>query len=79
MWETFNTILISHEVGHNQTATKEIRLFFDNNKYFDYPKSIELIKQMIKIGLSADGVILDFFRFYYHSPCDNAVKCRVRW
>lgn len=68
MWEPFNTILISHEVGHNQTATKEIRLFFDNNKYFDYPKSIELIKQIIKIGSSADGVILDFFSVLLPQP-----------
>ena len=27
MWGTPNTIWLSHQLGHNQTATKEIRLF----------------------------------------------------
>lgn len=58
---TPNTIWLSDEVGHNQTATKEIQAIFDNNKYFDYPKPIELIKQMLQIGTSNNDIILDFF------------------
>ena len=58
---TPNTIWLSNEVGHNQTATKEIQAIFDNNKYFDYPKPVELIKQLIRIGSSSDDIILDFF------------------
>lgn len=58
---TPNTIWLSDEVGHNQTATKEIQAIFDNNKYFDYPKPINLLKQMIQIGTSRNDIIFDFF------------------
>ena len=58
---TPSTIWLSDEVGHNQTATKEIQAIFDNNKYFDYPKPIELLKQIIRIGTSCNDIILDFF------------------
>lgn len=58
---TPNTIWLSDEVGHNQTATKEIQAIFDNKKYFDYPKPIELIKQIVQIGTSSNDIILDFF------------------
>lgn len=58
---TPNTIWLSDEVGHNQTATKEIQAIFDNNKYFDYPKPVQLLKQVIQVGSSCDNIILDFF------------------
>ena len=58
---TPSTIWLSSEVGHNQTATKEILSIFDNNKFFDYPKPVELIKQIIQVGAGSDGIILDFF------------------
>ena len=58
---TPNTIWLSNEVGHNQTATKEIQEIFDNKKYFDYPKPIDLLKQIIQIGTTRDDIILDFF------------------
>ncbi len=58
---TPNTIWLSDEVGHNQTATKEIQAIFDNNKYFDYPKPINLLKQIIQIGSSCNDIIFDFF------------------
>ena len=56
-----NTIWLSAEVGHNQTAAKEILAIFDDNKFFDYPKPIELIKQIIQIGTNSNDIILDFF------------------
>ena len=56
-----NTIWLSSEVGHNQTAAKEILSLFDGNKYFDYPKPVELIKQMVQIGTDSNDIILDFF------------------
>ena len=57
---TPSTIWLSDEVGHNQTATKEIQAIFDDNKYFDYPKPIDLLKQIIQIGTSCNDIILDF-------------------
>lgn len=58
---TPSTIWLSDEVGHNQTATKEIQAIFDNNKYFEYPKPIDLIKQIIKIGTACNDIVIDFF------------------
>lgn len=58
---TPNTIWLSDEVGHNQSATREIRAIFDDNKYFDYPKPTELIQQLLVVGTSCNDIILDFF------------------
>ena len=45
---TASTIWLSEEVGHNQTATREVKLLFDDNKYFDFPKPVSYIKQMLR-------------------------------
>ena len=58
---TPNTIWLCEEVGHNQTATREVKLLFDDNKYFDFPKPVDYIKQMVKISSQKDDYILDFF------------------
>lgn len=58
---TASTIWLSEEVGHNQTATREVKQLFDDNKYFDFPKPVTYIKQMLKISTTLNDVILDFF------------------
>ena len=58
---TPSTIWLSEEVGHNQTATREVKQLFKDNKYFDFPKPIAYIKQMIQISTSNDDIVLDFF------------------
>ncbi len=59
---TPNTIWLSEEVGHNQTASREVRAIFDDKSYFDYPKPVSFIKQMIQIGSKdSNDIILDFF------------------
>ena len=49
------------EVGHSQDAKQKLKKLFDNKSYFDYPKSIELIKRMIELYSSKECYILDFF------------------
>lgn len=49
------------EVGHSQDATKALKALFDGHDYFDYPKSVELIKRCIQLYSSTDSIILDFF------------------
>ena len=56
-----NTMWLSEEVGHNQTATRELKLLFDSKKAFDFPKPSSYIKQMLIIGSNKDSIILDFF------------------
>lgn len=49
------------EVGHTQSASQDLKKLFDDNKLFDFPKPIELIKKCIFLGSSNDDIILDFF------------------
>ncbi len=49
------------EVGHSQDATKALKALFDGHDYFDYPKSVELIKRCIQLYSNEDTIILDFF------------------
>ena len=49
------------DVGHSQDATKLLKELFDNKAYFDYPKPIQLIKQMLTLYTDKDSIILDFF------------------
>ena len=56
-----STLWLSEEVGHNQTATRELKSLFDDKKYFDFPKPVLYIEQLIKILSREDSIILDFF------------------
>ena len=56
-----DTLWMSSEVGHNQTAARELKAIFDEQKYFDFPKPTELIKQSVKLISESDSIILDFF------------------
>jgi adenine-specific DNA-methyltransferase len=49
------------EVGHSQDATQKLAKLFDGNKYFDYPKPVDLIKRCISLYADKDSLILDFF------------------
>lgn len=45
----------------NKGATRELRDIFDGVKYFDYPKPVSLMKQIISVSAKKDSTILDFF------------------
>lgn len=49
------------EVGHSQDASKKLMQLFDGKSYFDYPKSVDLIKRCVQLYSSEDCYILDFF------------------
>jgi len=50
----------NEEVGHNQEAKKEIQAVFEEER-FDYPKPLRLIRRILDLALSQDGLILDSF------------------
>jgi len=50
----------NEEVGHNQEAKKEIQAVFEEER-FDYPKPVRLIRRILDLALSQDGLILDSF------------------
>jgi len=56
-----NTLWLSEEVGHNQTATREVKAIFNNEKVFDFPKPVTYLKQMQMLFMGKDSLILDFF------------------
>lgn len=55
------TIWKYKDVGHSQEATKRLKELFGGKKYFDYPKSVELIKRCVSLYSDEDSIILDFF------------------
>ncbi|HCC37002.1 MAG TPA: site-specific DNA-methyltransferase, partial [Treponema sp.] len=58
---TPNTLWLSEEVGHNQSATREVLQIFDGQKYFDFPKPVDLIKRCVLLFTKDNDIILDFF------------------
>ncbi len=58
---TPNTLWLSDEVGHNQSAAREVKALFDGGKFFDFPKPVAYIKQMLMLSTSPDDIVLDFF------------------
>ena len=55
------TIWKYNEVGHSQDAKQKFMKLFDGKSYFDYPKSVDLIKRVIELYSSERDIILDFF------------------
>lgn len=58
---TPGTLWLSEEVGHNQSATKEVISIFDERGKFDFPKPTQLLQQIFHISSKPESVILDFF------------------
>lgn len=56
-----STLWLSEEVGHNQSATKEVISLFGERGMFDFPKPVALLQQIIQISSSPNSIILDFF------------------
>lgn len=55
------TIWKHEEVGHSQGATQSLAKLFDGEKYFDYPKPVNLLKRCLALYSDKDSIILDFF------------------
>jgi adenine-specific DNA-methyltransferase len=49
------------EVGHSQDAKQKLKKLFDGKSYFDYPKSVELLKRCIRLYGDENAIVLDFF------------------
>lgn len=55
------TDLLSEGWGDNQESENEIFSLFKNRDIFDFPKPINLIKNLIKSSTNPNDIILDFF------------------
>lgn len=49
------------DVGHNQEASQELRKLFEGESYFDTPKPVRLILQILRLTSNSGDLILDFF------------------
>lgn len=58
---TPNTMWLSEEVGHNQTAAREMKNLFNGNKLFDFPKPVSYLRQITQILSDVESIVLDFF------------------
>ena len=56
----FNTTTLKDVITNISNGDSEVQKIFDGNKYFDYPKSVSLLKVMLGF-LPNDSTILDFF------------------
>ncbi len=58
---TPHTLWTAEEVGTTDSAKRDLNSLFDETAVFDTPKPVPLIRRIIEIGGSEDGLILDFF------------------
>ena len=56
-----STIWEYEEVGHTDSASKQVQSLFEGKRYFDYPKPVGLLTKMLTLGSNKDGIVLDFF------------------
>lgn len=47
--------------GSNEDADEELRLIFNRQKIFDYPKPTRLIEKLLATVRDADSIVMDFF------------------
>ena len=55
------TVWTYEEVGHSQSAKKELNNLFDGKAVMDYPKSLKLLERIIQLNDDENSIILDFF------------------
>lgn len=57
----FNKTLLKDTITNISNGDKEIKELFDGRKYFNYPKSTDLLKIILNSTQYNDDIILDFF------------------
>jgi len=76
----YSTVLNSTKVGYTTNGTREVRALLQGN-YFDFPKPINLLRQLIEQATGDEDIILDFFAgsgtladSVYHQSIDDGKK-----
>lgn len=57
----FNKTLLKDIITNISNGDTELQKLFEGKKYFDYPKSVDLLKTLIGAISDKDAVIMDFF------------------
>jgi adenine-specific DNA-methyltransferase len=58
---TPETILFAEQAATNERAKNDLKELFGGLAVFDTPKPVELIRLLLQMGASRDGLVLDFF------------------
>lgn len=57
----FNATLLKDLITNISNGDSEVQKLFGGKKYFDYPKSVDLLKTLIDAVSDRDSIIMDFF------------------
>lgn len=57
----FNSTLLKDIITNISNGDSEVQKLFDGKKYFDYPKSVDLLRAFIGAISDKDALIVDFF------------------
>lgn len=57
----FNNTLLKDIITNVQNGDSELQKLFDSKKYFDYPKSVDLLYACLGCVQNQNGIVLDFF------------------
>lgn len=57
----FNTTLLKDIITNISNGDSEVQKLFEGKKYFEYPKSIDLLKLLIDSLTTKNAIVLDFF------------------
>jgi len=57
----FNRTTLKDIITNIKNGDSEVQALFDNNRYFDFPKSVDLLKVILSSVEKKDSIILDFF------------------
>ncbi|MEG0528503.1 MAG: site-specific DNA-methyltransferase, partial [Longicatena sp.] len=57
----FSNTLLKDIITNISNGDTEVQKLFDNEKYFDYPKSVNLIRLFLGAIVDKDVIVLDFF------------------
>ena len=57
----FNSTILKDLITNISNGDTEVQALFDKKKYFDYPKSVDLLKVFINAIADKEALILDFF------------------
>lgn len=53
--------ILDDKIYRNEAGTLKLKEIFGGASSFDYPKSVALVKQLIRMGCGGDGLVLDSF------------------
>lgn len=58
---TYNPKSVFSDIANTKNGSSELEALFDGAKLFDFPKPVELLRNLILLATKKDDIIIDFF------------------